>query len=222
MPTTTGRAAVRNGPNRWRTALIGATTMSGPPALGVPPSAPPPNCQSSRSRRPIVDTSGLTRSKGRVSQAGKTSTFPDPPPGVKAPRSWANCSADVPVGVITRTGRRDPRRTRPARTKAWAWVATARVALDAPTTRVMAGSLRSRAGSERRLTRSGYRGPVGARARSRTGGRRLVGYPGPSAALTRFIAAAGPSVMMASTASAAVSMAASRTARSAVPGRLST
>ncbi len=32
----------------------------------------------------MVDTSGLTRSKGSVSQAGKTSTLPDPPPGVKA------------------------------------------------------------------------------------------------------------------------------------------
>ena len=106
----------------------------------------------------MVDTSGLTRSKGSVSHAGKTSTLPDPPPGVNPTRSWASCSADAPVGVTTSTGRRAPNRTSPARTKAWAGVATARVALDAPMTRVMAGSLRSRAGSERRLTRSGYRG----------------------------------------------------------------
>ena len=109
----------------------------------------------------MVDTSGLTRSKGSVSHAGKTSTLPDPPPGVNPTRSWASCSADAPVGVTTSTGRRAPSRTRPARTKAWAGVATARVALDAPMTRVMAGSLRRRAGSERRLTRSGYRGGNG-------------------------------------------------------------
>ena len=113
----------------------------------------------------MVETSGLTRSKGSVSQAGKTSTRPEPPPGVKASRSWASCSAAAPVGVTTSTGRRVPSRSRPARTKAWAGVATARVALDAPTTRVMAGSLRSRAGSERRLTGSGYRGGAGGRRR---------------------------------------------------------
>ena len=78
LATTTGRAAVRNGPSRCSTALMGATTMSGPGRR--PPSAPgppaPPSCHSSRSRWPMVATSGLTRSKGRVSQAGKTSTLP--------------------------------------------------------------------------------------------------------------------------------------------------
>ena len=43
----------------------------------------------------MVDTSGLTRSKGSVSHAGKTSTVPVPsrssgPPRVKASRSWAS------------------------------------------------------------------------------------------------------------------------------------
>ncbi len=61
------------------------------------------------------------------------------------------------MGVTTSTGRRVPSRTSPASTKAWAGVATARVAVGAPMTRVMAGSLRSSGGSERRLTRSGYR-----------------------------------------------------------------
>ena len=140
FPTTTGRAAVRNGPSRCSTALTGATTRSGPSPPGRPRSPPPPSCQSSRSRRPMVDTSGLTRSKGSVSHAGRTSPPPGPPPGVNPTRSWASCSADAPVGVTTSTGRRAPNRTSPARTKAWAGVATARVALDAPMTRVMAGS----------------------------------------------------------------------------------
>src|SRR5664280_2717999 len=143
LATTTGRAAVRQGPSRWSTALIGATTTSGPGRPGPEgPEGPegPPSSHSRRRRRPMVDTSGLTRSKGRVSHAGNTSTRPgpasvgsDPPENTR--RSWASWSA-----------------------AAWAGVATARVALDAPTTRVMAGSLRSRVGSERRLTCSGYRG----------------------------------------------------------------
>src|SRR5664280_3015348 len=166
LATTTGRAAVRQGPSRWSTALIGATTTSGPGRPGPEgPEGPegPPSSHSRRRRRPMVDTSGLTRSKGRVSHAGNTSTRPgpasvgsDPPENTR--RSWASWSAAAPVGVTTSTGRRVPRRMRPASTKAWAGVATARVALDAPTTRVMAGSLRSRVGSERRLTCSGYRG----------------------------------------------------------------
>ena len=69
VATTSGRAAVRQGPSRCRTALTGATTMP-----GARPAPAPPSRHSSRSRRPMVWTSGLTRSKGRVSQAGKTST----------------------------------------------------------------------------------------------------------------------------------------------------
>ena len=49
---------------------------------------------------------------------------------------------------------------RPARTKAWAGVATARVALDAPMTRVMAGSLRSRGGKRAEAHRFRVPGPA--------------------------------------------------------------
>ena len=99
----------------------------------------------------MVETSGLTRSKGSVSQAGNMRT----PSGLKTSRSWASCSAAVPVGVTTSTGRQVLSRTIPARVKAWAGLDTARVAPDAPITRARAGSLRRRAGSERRLTWSG-------------------------------------------------------------------
>ena len=43
----------------------------------MPPAAPAPvNASRTASRRPIVSTSGLTRSKGSVSQAGSTTTGP--------------------------------------------------------------------------------------------------------------------------------------------------
>ncbi len=118
----------------------------------------------------MVWTSGLTRSNGRVSQAGKTATGDTPPvPGsAKTSRSWASWAAADPVGVTTSTGRRVPRRRSPASTKAWAGVVTASVAPRAPTTLVMAGSSRSSAGRDRRLTRSGYRWAVGGQERPRT------------------------------------------------------
>ena len=110
--------------------------------------------------RPMVETSGLTRSKGRVSQAGKTSTrAPSRPasgnegPEVVGQLFGADARWGSPPGPADgspagpgRPGRRPaPGWRRPG------WHRTA-------DTRVMAGSLRSRAGSERRLTRSGYRG----------------------------------------------------------------
>ena len=191
LATTTGRAAVRHGPSRCRTALIGATTMPGclDPTPTVP--VPPPSCHSNRSRRPMVATSGLTRSKGKVSHAGNTSTSIGPslvdgslpPPSVKASRSWASWSAATPVEVTTNTGRRLPSRMSPANTNAWAGVATARVALGAPMTRGMAGSLRNKGGSERRLTCSGYRAPAQAMPGpgwgERRGGTRPIGHRSP-------------------------------------------
>ena len=244
LATTTGRAAVRHGPSLWSTALIGATTISGPAPPPVPGSAGPANRQSRRNRWPIVETSGLTRSKGRVSQAGNTSTADglpsvpappvpapsvpalpvpvpssDPGPPMKASRSWASCSAAAPVGVTMSTGRRLPSRTIPANTKAWAGVATASVAVGAPTTRVMAGSSRSKGGSERRLTRSGYRAPsddLSGRAGCPVGADRQA------EALNRFMAASTPSDTIASTASAASLMASTSNARSEAPGRFRT
>ena len=234
LATTTGRAAVRHGPSRWSTALTGATTTPGARSRRCGRRRPRRGCQSSRRRRPMVETSGLTRSKGRVSQAGKTSTGahfspgPVPPRPTKASRSWASWSAAAPVGVTTSTGRRAPSRTRPASTKAWAGVATARVAprrADAP------GSWRARRAAGREASggspgqgtgqcarRSAPSARRSAQPASRTG-HRPVHQPAPS---TRVMAMVAPSVTMSSTASAASPTAATSTSRSAAPGRFST
>ena len=70
--------------------------------------------QRSASRRPMVSTSGLTRSKGSVSQAGSTATGPVTAPrtaassvptrGSRHVRSSANRSASTPVAVTTTMG----------------------------------------------------------------------------------------------------------------------
>ena len=111
----------------------------------------------------MVCTSGLMRSNGSVSHAVNTSTDSDESDGsgdaslANTARSWAIWEAATAVGVTISTGRLDPSRIRPANTNACAGVETANVAPRTPTTWVIAGSLRSSAGSERRFTRSGYR-----------------------------------------------------------------
>ena len=78
-----------------------------------------------RSRRPMVSTLGLTRSKGRVSQAGQTSTSSGPR---KAARSWASRSASALVGTATTVGRRPDASATPATAKARAGSGTATTA----------------------------------------------------------------------------------------------
>ncbi len=67
--------------------------------------APDPACSRSRhivrSRRPMVSTFGLTRSNGRVSHAGNTSTAASP---MNTRKSSAMRCASVAVGVATRIG----------------------------------------------------------------------------------------------------------------------
>ena len=97
----------------------------------------------------MVATSGLTRSKGRVSQAGKSSTVPGPR---KVVRSWAVRSASRTVAVTTSIGRRSLNRATPARTKAVAASGTASAVDPTDRASIMAGSWRSREGRDRRLT----------------------------------------------------------------------
>ena len=100
--TTTGSTSSSPGPSRWRSALMAPTTMRG----GRPPRSlwsSPASRHSTRSRRPIVSTLGLTRSKGSVSQAGKSSTSSG---GRYRCRSSTSRCAAVPVGTATRSGAR--------------------------------------------------------------------------------------------------------------------
>ncbi len=192
--------------------MTGATRM-GPPASGPSPPpvgpVPPDSRQRARSRWPIVPTSGLMRSNGRVSHAGKTSTGS----ARNVPRSRARCSAAVPVGTTTRTGRRLPSRSMAASATAWAWVPTDRVTGPPPIRRTMAGSARRSAGRSRRLTVSGYRRPR----------RCWPGHPySGGAVLKRCMATSTPSETSTSTASAACSRVTARSSRSRAPGRDST
>ena len=98
--TTTGSTSSSPGPSRWRSALMAPTTMrGGRPARSLWSS--PASRHSTRSRRPIVSTLGLTRSKGSVSQAGKSSTSSG---GRYRCRSSTSRCAAVPVGIATRSG----------------------------------------------------------------------------------------------------------------------
>ena len=91
----------------------------------------------------MVSTPGLTRSNGRVSHAGNSSTRSSPR---KTPRSWASRSASVEVGTASTIGRRLVSRDSPAVTSARAASGTARVAELRPSTWASAGSSRSAAG----------------------------------------------------------------------------
>ena len=70
---------------------------------GRPAARRPASRHSTRSRRPIVSTLGLTRSKGRVSQAGNSSTSSG---GRYRWRSSTSRWAAVPVGTATSSGER--------------------------------------------------------------------------------------------------------------------
>jgi hypothetical protein len=98
----------------------------------------------------MVSTAGLTRSKGRVSQAGKTST-PSSPQNTR--RSLARRSASVLVGIATTIGWRLDSSARPATKMARAASGTVSVVVVAPSTSARTGSSRSSGGNDRRLTR---------------------------------------------------------------------
>ncbi len=110
-----------------------------------------------RRRRPMASTPGLTRSNGRVSQAGKRSTSSGPR---KARRSAASRSASVLVGMATTTGWRSVSWARPAMVKARAASGTASTAEEAPARPARAGWRRRRGGRSLRAIRRGYRGPL--------------------------------------------------------------
>ena len=75
--TTTGAWCAPAGPRRCSRARMGATmTLGGAGRSGSSPWRKP---HRTANRRPMVSTSGLTRSKGRVSQAGRTATGPFEP-----------------------------------------------------------------------------------------------------------------------------------------------
>ena len=85
----------------------------------------------------MVATSGLTRSKGSVSHAGKSATVPVPR---KVLRSCASRSASRTVGVTTNIGRRSLNRATPAITKAVAASGTANAVDPTDRASTMAGS----------------------------------------------------------------------------------
>ena len=92
---TTGVNSPTLGPRRWISARIGATTTAG--------KSPVRKRHNTLCRRPMVSSAGETRSKGRVSHAGNTSTAGA---GKNANKSWARRSASAPVGTATTMGRR--------------------------------------------------------------------------------------------------------------------
>ncbi|CAB4621959.1 unannotated protein [freshwater metagenome] len=98
-----------------------------------------------RMRAPIVWTAGLTRSKGSVSHAGKSSTDDSPR---NAARSSATSCAIVPVGVAMTMGRRPFARVMPARTAARAASGTAITELRDPAMASMPGSCETTAASD--------------------------------------------------------------------------
>ncbi len=136
----------------------------------------------------MVATSGLTRSNGSVSQAGKSATVRG---GRKACRSWVSRSASATVAVTTRSGRRSPSTRSPARTYAVAASGTASVADPAAMASTMAGSRRRSGARDLRLTRSGYRRTWNAPPRHTDAPARPAPYTR-SSALKRFMAASAP------------------------------
>ncbi|CAB5001547.1 unannotated protein [freshwater metagenome] len=93
-----------------------------------------------RIREPMVNTAGLTLSKGNVSHDGKNSTASGPRKEIKS--SAIDC-AIVPVGAATMTGRRDVLLMSAARTVARATSGTASTASRLPAIASMPGSVRA-------------------------------------------------------------------------------
>ena len=93
--TAIGSTAVVPGPRRCKRARTPVTTTAGHRSGSR-------RRQSTSSRRPIVSTDGLIRSKGNVSQAGNKATSPS---GRYCSRSSASWAAIVPVGTATTSGR---------------------------------------------------------------------------------------------------------------------
>ncbi len=98
--TTTGASSSTWGPRRCSRARTGATITRGTRS-SRPRSSRWLSRHMARSRRPMVSTPGLTRSKGSVSHAGNISTWSGPR---KAARSWASWSASAAVGTATTIG----------------------------------------------------------------------------------------------------------------------
>ena len=174
----TSGAVASSGPSRCNIARTGATITRG--GGGSAGSGAAVSAWSTARRRPIVSVSGLTRSKGRVSQAGSTVTgvASAPTTGPPAtPASWASPfsaairqdkssprrSASNPVAVITSSGDRSVNAANAAATTAWAASGTATVASAAPTSTASAGSLRRRRGMAERLPALPCRGLRGLR-----------------------------------------------------------
>ncbi len=122
-------------------------------------------------RCPIVSVSGLTRSKGSVSQAGRTRTGPERAPTTsrsaasagasRQARSSPNRWASWPVAVTTSIGARSVNAAIAATTTACAASGTATVESAAPISTAMAGSARSSRGMAARLPPAGAGGRVG-------------------------------------------------------------
>ena len=128
-------AVPSRGPSRWSRARTGATITLG--GAGSAPSGAPVSAWSTARRRPIVSISGLTRSKGSVSQAGSTVTGPVSapprrhrrrrPPPVRAGRRGRRPDARrrARSAVTTSSGARSVNAASAAATTAWADSGTA-------------------------------------------------------------------------------------------------
>ena len=125
-----GSVVVVPGASFWSNARVPATTTVGGVALR--------NCHIVRMRVPIVNTAGLTRSKGSVSHAGKCVTASVPKNAV---RSSTISRAMVSVGAATMMGRRELACVRAARVAARASSGTANTALRWPAMRSSPGSV---------------------------------------------------------------------------------
>ena len=124
-----GSVVVVPGASFCSSARVPATTTVGGVELR--------NCHMVRMRVPMVNTAGLTRSKGNVSHAGKCTTASEPK---NAPRSSAISRAIVSVGVAMMMGRREFACVRAANVDARASSGTARTALRWPAMRSRPGS----------------------------------------------------------------------------------
>ena len=234
-----GVASCTPGPSLCRRARIGATITRG--GSGSKASSPPwVRLHRSARRRPIVSTSGLTRSNGSVSHAGSTATGPATAPttepssppfrGSRQARSSATRSASTPVEVTTTIGNLSVKLASAAMRTDWAGVATASVASADPKRVGSTGSERS---SREMAPRAPSCGPLnGGRVPSDGGGGRERWSPDPHYRRARrchqgsewhhCMAESTPSRAMCSTVSAALSMAPSSCARTALGGRFST
>ncbi len=139
--TVVGASDASSGASCWVSARTGATTTRGRPRRA--PSTEPRSRQRTSSRLAIVVAVGLTRSKGRVSQAANRSTSSGPR---KVARSWARRSASAEVATTTSAGRRADRRTSSAITRLRAGPLAASTTFERPSTSNRAGSSRRSAG----------------------------------------------------------------------------